>query len=50
MTDRKPKRTQMGVNTVSAVTMAGSETLRWEDARGCSDGGVCHFFEICSIN
>lgn len=36
----------MGVNTVSAVTMAGDETSRWEDveeAGGDSDGGFFQF-------
>lgn len=44
MTDRKKtKHTQMGVNTVSTVMMAGSETSHWEDVRGRSDGGFFQF-------
>lgn len=29
----------MGVNTVSAVTMAGEETSRWEDVGEVGEGG-----------
>lgn len=36
----------MGVNTVSAVTMAGDETSRWEDVEEAGGTAMVAFFNF----